>query len=206
MFTSPNLSLPYIVSAQAQKHVTHNEALRILDSVVQIGVRSRSNGGPPTTFEEGDRYIVADESDGAWLGQETKIASFQDGAWSFHQPQTGWLAWVFDEDSLTVFDGDSWITMSGTHGSETTLSSNIVKWTDFDDQTKVQVQWELANQSAFLGNLDDRSGYTLHFLANDTVPIKQINAASDAFLSLPYFDSVDRLIISGRQRNNVGYV
>ncbi|HEY5829350.1 MAG TPA: DUF2793 domain-containing protein, partial [Hyphomicrobiaceae bacterium] len=28
MDSSPNLILPYIIAAQAQKHVTHNEALR----------------------------------------------------------------------------------------------------------------------------------------------------------------------------------
>ena len=31
--TSAILSLPYLMPAQAQKHVTHNEALRILDGV-----------------------------------------------------------------------------------------------------------------------------------------------------------------------------
>ena len=33
-----NLALPYILSAQAQKHVTHNEALRRLDGMVQLVV------------------------------------------------------------------------------------------------------------------------------------------------------------------------
>jgi len=31
-----NLALPYILAAQAQKHVTHNEALRLLDGIVQL--------------------------------------------------------------------------------------------------------------------------------------------------------------------------
>ena len=35
------LSLPYILPAQAQKHVTHNEALRMLDLLVQLVVTSR---------------------------------------------------------------------------------------------------------------------------------------------------------------------
>jgi hypothetical protein len=30
---SPNLSLPYIQQNQAQKHVTHNEGMRLLDGV-----------------------------------------------------------------------------------------------------------------------------------------------------------------------------
>lgn len=32
MDSSPNLQLPYIMPSQAQKHVTHNEALRTLDA------------------------------------------------------------------------------------------------------------------------------------------------------------------------------
>ena len=36
--TSHALSLPLIQPSQAQKHVTHNEALRILDAVVQLVV------------------------------------------------------------------------------------------------------------------------------------------------------------------------
>ena len=45
---SPNLSLPYLAPAQAQKHVTHNEALGLLDAVVQLAVQSRSQTEPPT--------------------------------------------------------------------------------------------------------------------------------------------------------------
>ncbi|MDC0929674.1 hypothetical protein OAS03_02640 [Planktomarina temperata] len=35
---SPNLSLHYIQQNQAQKHVTHNEGMRLLDGVVQLSV------------------------------------------------------------------------------------------------------------------------------------------------------------------------
>ena len=31
-----NLLLPYILAAQAQKHVTHNEALRVLDAAGKL--------------------------------------------------------------------------------------------------------------------------------------------------------------------------
>ena len=41
MDETPNLTLPYIMAAQAQKHVTHNEALRALDAVVQLSVLDR---------------------------------------------------------------------------------------------------------------------------------------------------------------------
>ncbi len=35
MTETANLGLPFIDGSQAQKHVTHNEALRILDATIQ---------------------------------------------------------------------------------------------------------------------------------------------------------------------------
>ena len=59
MDQTPNLKLPYILPSQAQKHVTHNEALRLLDAVVHLSVRSRSRNDAPETPTGGDRYLVA---------------------------------------------------------------------------------------------------------------------------------------------------
>lgn len=47
MEQTPNLNLPYIMPAQAQKHVTHNEAIRALDAIVQIGLMDRDLSAPP---------------------------------------------------------------------------------------------------------------------------------------------------------------
>jgi hypothetical protein len=44
---SPNLSLPYIQQNQAQKHVTHNEGMRLLDGVVQLSVLSQAQTAAP---------------------------------------------------------------------------------------------------------------------------------------------------------------
>ena len=41
-----NLALPYILSAQAQKHVTHNEALRRLDGLIQLVLQSETATPP----------------------------------------------------------------------------------------------------------------------------------------------------------------
>ena len=58
-----NLLLPYILAAQAQKHVTHNEALRKLDALVQISVVDRDLAAPPASPAEGARYIIAASPD-----------------------------------------------------------------------------------------------------------------------------------------------
>ena len=81
------LRLPYLAAAQAQKHVTHNEALRQLDAIVHLAVIDATHNDPPASPEEGDRYIVAGGASGAWAGQEGCVASFTDGAWMFAAPR-----------------------------------------------------------------------------------------------------------------------
>ncbi len=113
MDETPNLKLPYILPSQAQKHVTHNEALRLLDAVVNLSVKSRTLTVPPTTPSAGARYIVASSATGAWSGKEGAIASFIDDGWLFIQPATGWQAYIEAEAKLLVFDGASWNPTSG---------------------------------------------------------------------------------------------
>lgn len=116
MTDTPNLALPYILAAQAQKHVTHNEAIRALDCLVQLSVASRSLTAPPATPDEGSRYIVASDATEDWAGQETKIAAYQDGAWAFYTPKDGWLAWVASENVLVVYEGSGWATLPSAGG------------------------------------------------------------------------------------------
>jgi hypothetical protein len=93
-----SLGLPLLVAEQAQKHVTHNEALRALDALVQLSVKDRDLAAPPGSPAEGDRYIVAASPTGVWAGHAADIAVWQDGAWDFHDPQEGWRCWVDDEN------------------------------------------------------------------------------------------------------------
>ena len=53
MDDTPNLGLPYIMAAQSQKHVTHNEAIRVLDAMVQLAVLDRDLSAPPVSPAEG---------------------------------------------------------------------------------------------------------------------------------------------------------
>ena len=108
MDQTPNLKLPYILPSQAQKHVTHKEALRLLDAVVHLSVRSRTRTDAPEIPAGGDRYLVAAPASGNWTGKEGTIACFIDGGWLFVTPAIGWQAYVEDEAQLLVFDGALW--------------------------------------------------------------------------------------------------
>lgn len=108
MQNSPVLALPYIQPAQAQKHVTHNEALRTLDCIVQLSVVSRAVATPPSTPATGTRYIVGAAASGDWAGHENAIALFDGMIWSFVPAVTGWQAYVTDEAAMAVYDGTGW--------------------------------------------------------------------------------------------------
>ncbi|MEL7543791.1 MAG: DUF2793 domain-containing protein [Pseudomonadota bacterium] len=106
--TTGNLHLPYIASAQAQKHVTHNEALRALDVIVQLSVRSATLNTPPTAPENDTRYIVAQAPSGDWADHAGDVAAWQDGAWSFHAPRDGWIVWDENTGSPLVRHEGAW--------------------------------------------------------------------------------------------------
>ncbi len=108
MPNSPLLALPYLASAQAQKHVTHNEALSLIDGLLHLSVISRNLSTPPSVIVDGDRYLIAPSPTGDWAGQAGLVALRMEGAWRFLIPRKGWRLWVEAENLLLVFDGTIW--------------------------------------------------------------------------------------------------
>lgn len=98
--------LPLLSAGQAQKEVTHNEALLTIDRQLHLAVESRGLESPPAAPIAGSAFIVAAGAGGAWAGQSGKIASFDGFGWHFAAPVKGCLAWVADEAAFSVYDGD----------------------------------------------------------------------------------------------------
>lgn len=79
--------LPLLAAAHAQKYLTPNDALRVLDAILQLAVLDRRRTVPPATPSPGDRPIVGPDSEAAWSGREHHVAAWQDSAWSFFAPR-----------------------------------------------------------------------------------------------------------------------
>lgn len=109
MTETTNLQLPLVAAAQAQKHVTVNEALARLDAAVQISVITRFETDPPALPMEGDSYMVANGAVNAWEGRAGQIASYLNGGWIFLVPQLGWQAFLRDEFKRVIYDGAIWV-------------------------------------------------------------------------------------------------
>lgn len=114
MNASPRFSLAYLQPQQAQKHVTVNEALRRLDALVSLAVKSRGIDAQPASPAEGEAYILTAARTGdEWSTMDAgAIAVFQDGAWTEIAAVDGLCAFVTDEAALIVFSGGVWTEIS----------------------------------------------------------------------------------------------
>ncbi len=104
MAETPRLALPLIEAAQAQKHVTVNEALSLLDAFAQPVATSATAAAPPASPAEGACYLVPAGASGAWAGAGGKLALWSGGAWTFRAPFRGMVAFIADEGRLALYD------------------------------------------------------------------------------------------------------
>ena len=106
---SPLLSLPLILPAQAQKHVTHNEALARLDVLVQLVVEGFDATTAPVAPVEGAVWALGAAPLGVWAGQPQKLATWRAGAWQFVTPAPGWRAFGKAGGGFRVFNAGAWV-------------------------------------------------------------------------------------------------
>ncbi len=109
MAETAKLMLPLLEAAQAQKHVTVNEALVRLDAAAHLSLLSISTATPPGFAAEGDVYGVPTGAVNDWAGQAGRLAVYSNGGWQFMDAATGWRAWVVDEAAAALFDDGDWL-------------------------------------------------------------------------------------------------
>ncbi len=107
------LGLPLIQPSQAQKHVTHNEALALLDGITQLVIQEQGATTPPASPGVGDVYALGINAIDAWAGQEDTLAKWNGSFWQFIAPQEGWLAWNLQTNALLAYQAGSWQAAGG---------------------------------------------------------------------------------------------
>jgi hypothetical protein len=108
MTDTPRLTLPLLAAGQAQKHVTHNDALTRLDALIHLAVQSRGQTTPPSSPDTLAAFIVPAGGTDVFAGREDELAIFEDGGWTFLEPRAGWQAWIEDEAEHHVWTGAEW--------------------------------------------------------------------------------------------------
>lgn len=103
-----NLKINLLSQNQAQKEVTVNEALLILDIIQNNGIKDKDLAAPPSSPASGDAYIVAASPTGAWVNKAKSVAWYNQ-TWRFISPKEGFTFWVNDENKLYSYDGSQWV-------------------------------------------------------------------------------------------------
>lgn len=105
---SDRYALPLLQVGQAQKEVTHNEALVGIDTLLHLAVESLTRSTPPAAPAVGQAWIVAASPAGIWAGRAGEIASYGAGGWHYVTPQQGCVAWLRDVQRFAVFTAEGW--------------------------------------------------------------------------------------------------
>lgn len=104
------MNLEYMQASQADKHVTFNSALRVLDIVSQLSVESSTLSVQPNTPIEGQTWIVPTGASGTYWSEfaAQSLAYYCDGQWFAIPPRRGWRSEVSDSGSSVIFNGSIW--------------------------------------------------------------------------------------------------
>jgi len=105
---TPRFALPMLGVAQAQKEVTHNEALTLIDALVHAAVEAGPLNDPPAEPVPGRCWLVGDFPTGDWVGQANAIAIWTVGGWRFVTPRAGMAVVRLTDGAWLRFDGALW--------------------------------------------------------------------------------------------------
>lgn len=101
---TPRLGLPYMAAGQAQKHLTLNEALGLLDGYVGLAVESRSTAAEPTAPPDGAVYMLPAGAVGPdWSARAAgAMLRWEAGGWTVLTTLVGQIAYVKDENRVLI--------------------------------------------------------------------------------------------------------
>ena len=106
---SARFGIPFLAAGQAQKELTHNEALVRIDAALHASVESAGLDTPVLDPNPGLCWIVGNSPTGAWAGQAGAIACWTEAGWRFVPALEGTSAWLKDEQLWAVRESGGWV-------------------------------------------------------------------------------------------------
>lgn len=100
--------LPLLAVGQAQKELFHNEALSILDFLIQPVVISIEENPELLSPTEGQAWLIGNSPAGEWINHSNQIAGWTVGGWRFVNPSEHMRIFLENEQELVVFRSGTW--------------------------------------------------------------------------------------------------
>ncbi|WP_404336214.1 DUF2793 domain-containing protein [Sphingomonas sp. MMS12-HWE2-04] len=108
MTETPRLNLPLLEPGQAQKEMTHNEALARLDLLVHGRLVALAANVPPVAPAPGQCWVIGSAPQGVWADHSHAIAGWTTSGWHFVAPQEGMRLWIDAEAGFALFRDGGW--------------------------------------------------------------------------------------------------
>lgn len=105
---TPRLALPLLSAGQAQKEMSHNEALVRLDLTLHGNILALTAETPPDDPEPGQSWVLGSAPNGAWAGHAGEVAGWSEAGWRFVAPCEGMRLWLSLDTGFAVFSGGEW--------------------------------------------------------------------------------------------------
>jgi Protein of unknown function (DUF2793) len=104
-------ALPELFVGQAQKEITHNEALARIDALLHPEIQAVLAAAPATLSDadDGKCWIIGDSATGPWAGKSRQIARWSGGSWRYLTPVEGMSVWHVADSKRLFYIGGSWI-------------------------------------------------------------------------------------------------
>lgn len=106
--STARLALPLLQAGQAQKELSHNEALTLLDLATLAVVSAVGRDDPPPEPAAGACWIVGTAPGGAWTGQPRALAGWTPGGWRFVAAREGMAVWSIADAAEARFSAGAW--------------------------------------------------------------------------------------------------
>ncbi|MCJ8191785.1 DUF2793 domain-containing protein [Sphingomicrobium aestuariivivum] len=117
MTQTDRLELPTLSTGQAQKEITHNEALVLLDMLVQPVVEGAPLESPPAAAQAGECYLVAEAPSGEFDGQDGAMAILTGSGWRFVAAREGFRCLRRDGVGAFEYRSGQWVETGGSLAS-----------------------------------------------------------------------------------------
>jgi hypothetical protein len=112
MSTTHKLKLPLIHSGQAQKEITHNEALCLLDVLINTVIQDIFVNKPPLEAALGELYIIGENPIAEFANHPNKIAQKLESGWRFITAPKWLIATIDQGGSRYTYSGKIWLKLS----------------------------------------------------------------------------------------------
>lgn len=114
MSNTVNNNIPFVPENTIDPAAGLNEALNVIDMLLQLAVVTVNTNTPPASPTEGDRHVVGQAPTGAWAGRAGLVARYLDGYWNFLPAR---LAFNLADGVLYGRRTTTWASVAGSGGA-----------------------------------------------------------------------------------------